>query len=76
MPRVRGEADWMVVPQIILIAPLEASSDNPSSPEELSPIAITFQRLPKWPYNDICQIPQHSWMHPIRARGFLGIQFA
>jgi len=26
--------------------------------------------------NDICQLPEHSWVYPIRAHGFIGVQFA
>jgi len=29
----------------------------------------------KWLSNNICQLPQHSWVHPIRAPGFVGVQF-
>jgi len=30
----------------------------------------------EWLSNDIRQLPQHSWVHSIRAHGFVGIQIA
>lgn len=29
----------------------------------------------KWPINDFCKLPQHSWTHPIRVQAFMDVRF-
>jgi len=75
-----GEADQPVVPWILS----EDRSDTGFPPVlghfscPWAPLlsSRTFLRWCGGLSNDICQLPQHSWVHSIMAHGFVGVQFA
>lgn len=63
-PRHWGEADWWVVPWVLLLEYwsdiwfLPALRNLPQSP-------WSFKHNQEWPCNDISQFSQHLWVHPI-----------
>ena len=71
-----GKADWPVVPWVLLLALSEVWSDIGLSPvlRHLSCPPGHFKDDGEWLSKDICQVPQHSWVHSIGAHGFVGIQ--
>jgi len=73
-----GEADRPVVPWILLLALFEDWSDTdfPSVLRHLSCPPGSFKDDGEWLSNDIRQLPRHSWVHSIGARGFVGVQIA
>jgi len=73
-----GEADRPVISWVLLLALFEGWSDIGFSlvlghlfcPPE------PFKDDGEWLSNDICQLPQHSWVHSIGAHGFVDVQIA
>jgi len=78
LSRDGGEANWPVVPGVLLLALFEDWSDIGFSPvlvhSSCSPGPFKDDRV--WLSNDICQLPWHLWVHAIGAYGFVGVQFA
>lgn len=68
LPRDWGEANWPII-HWVLLALLENRSLLFSWPQESLPITRIFQR--EWPPNDINQLHQHAWIHPIRPKGLV-----
>lgn len=77
-PRDRGKADQPIVPRILLPILLEDRSDLCFPPvfEHFSQLPWLIKDYWEWLWNDIYQLPQHSWVHSIRAHGFLYVQLA
>ena len=77
LSRDAGEADWLVVPWVLLLALFEDCSDN-DFPPVLRYFSCSLGPLKdggEWLSNDIRQLPQHSiWVHSIGAHGFVDIQ--
>jgi len=73
-PRVQSEADQPVVLWVLLP---EDESDICFPPifRHLFESSYFFKGCQKWPQNDISQLCQHSWVHPIRAYGLMYVQF-
>ena len=78
LPRDEGEADGLVVSQLFLPLLLEDWRDNGF------PLAFIHLSLSPRPFKDdreefdshSCQLPQHSWVHPMKAHGLLCVKFA
>ena len=77
LSREGGEAKQPVVSWVLLLALLEDWSDIGFAPvlRHFSCSLGPFKDDGEW-LKDICQLPQHSWVHPIGAHGFVGVQFA
>jgi len=73
-----GEADWRVVPWFVLLALFEDGSDTgfPAVLRHFSCSPGPFKDDGEWLSNAIFQLPQYLWVHPVRARGFVGVSFA
>jgi len=68
LSRDGGEADWPVVPWVLLLALFEDWSDT-----GFSPVLQDFSKMiERGSANDICQLPQYSWGHSMGAYGFVG----
>ena len=78
LSRDGGEAEWPVVPWVLLLALFEDWSDTGFSvvPGHLSCPPGPFKDDGEWLSNNIRQLPQHSWVHSIGAHGFVGVQIA
>ena len=77
LSRGTGEADWPVVPWVLLLA-LFAERRDAGLPPVLGHFCPPgpFKDGGEWLSNVICQLPQRSWVYPIGAHGFVGIQIA
>jgi len=73
-----GEVDWPVVPWVLLPALFIDWNDTgfPLVLGHLSCPPGPFKDDGEWLSNDIHQLPQHSWVHPIENHGFMAVQFA
>jgi len=71
-----GEADWPVVPWVLLLALFEDWSDICLAPVlgHLSCPPGPLKDDGEWLSNDVRQLPQHSCVHSIGAHGFVGVQ--
>jgi len=78
LSRDGGETDRPIVPWVLLLALFEDRSDIGFSSVlgHLSCSPGPFKDDGEWLSNDICQLPQHSWVHSIRAHRFVGVQTA
>ena len=78
LSRDGGEAEWPVVSWVLLLALFEDWSDTGLSPVlgHLSCPAGPLKDDGEWLSNDIRQLPQHSWVHSMRAHGFVDVQIA
>jgi len=78
LSRDGGDPDWLVVPWVLLLALFEDWSDTVFALvlRHLSCPPGPFKDDREWLSNDIHQLPQKLWVHPIGAHGFVGIQFA
>ena len=76
LSRDGGEADRLVVPWILLLALFEDWSDTGFSSvfEHVSFPPRPFKDDGEWLSNDICQLPQHLWVHSVGSHGFVGVQ--
>ena len=74
LPCNRGEADQLVVPQIVLLKIGVRFVFFQSSGTSLQ-IAMTFKDNREWPRNDVNQLPQHSTVYPMMPYGLGYIQF-
>jgi len=74
----RDEADWPVVSQLLLFAHFKnwCASDYPPVFRHLSLSPWSVKHDTEWFSNHLCQLPQHSWVHLIRACGFVCSNFA
>ncbi|KAJ7425810.1 hypothetical protein WISP_20201 [Willisornis vidua] len=68
----KGEANWPVVSWVFLFTLFEDWSDIGFAPVSTSPV---LRGDGDWFSNNICQLPQHSWVHPIGVHGFVDVRF-
>lgn len=72
LPRDQSKAGWPAVSQFFLHSLLEDSHIIYSFPVFRNlPLSAQPSKDQKWPYNDISQFPQHTWVYPIQTHGYV-----
>ena len=77
LSRDGGEAGGPVVSWVLLLVIFKdwRNTDFPPVLRYFSCPPGPFKDDGEWLSNDICQLPQHSWVHLIRVHGFVSVQF-